>query len=155
MAGSLISHLSTCTCILLNDLQVHCTCMRNGKLQVLRDALQFIIISIPRLFSGTLVNCSESKDYNALYFNHIKFWTSKQRTPEYFLACSVYIVYTVSILKWYTVQSNLPMRSPVLKGHLFLVLSQKISYELNFLKEHLLWPLNAGLFILQCSTCIL
>ena len=29
------------------------------------------------------------------------------------------------------VQSNLLMQSPVLKGHLFLVLSWKVSYELN------------------------
>jgi len=29
------------------------------------------------------------------------------------------------------IQSNLPMRSSLLKGHLFIVLSLKISYELN------------------------
>jgi hypothetical protein len=29
------------------------------------------------------------------------------------------------------IQSNLPMRSPLLKGHLFLILSQKCLYELN------------------------
>jgi len=39
------------------------------------------------------------------------------------------------------IQSNFPMRSPVLKGHIFLVLSWKISYELNLkrspvLKDH-------------------
>ena len=32
-----------------------------------------------------------------------------------------------------TVQSNLHMQSPVLRGHLFLVLLLKISYELNLL----------------------
>ena len=62
------------------------------------------------------------------------------------------------------IQSNLPMQSPVLKGHLFLVLSYKILYELNLFQEVTLslkipfslsqrWTLNTGLTIYtQVST---
>ena len=55
-------------------------------------------------------------------------------------------VTAVSSAVYFCVQSNLPMQLPVLKGHLFLILSYKILYELKlFLRCHLSYKASFSL----------